>query len=238
MRHRRAGWKLGRNTEHRRALLRNLVTSLIVEERIETTVTKAKAMRPHVEKMITLGKRGDVAARRLAAVVPDDARSRHQAVRHHLAALRRPRGRLPAHHSLPASARAMAGTWPLSSCWAARRRWTRSARSAPRSAPSAPKRAARLWKRRRRRKSNRRRRPNPPRKKKSKSFLKLKQSAPRLRVRFVFAWRQANQYPKRLRRVHPNAPRETRRYAGAGCRDCVCLLNILCYRSDSTANLF
>jgi len=67
MRHRRAGWKLGRNTEHRRALLRNLVTSLIVEERIETTITKAKAMRPHVERMITLGKRGDVAARRLAA---------------------------------------------------------------------------------------------------------------------------------------------------------------------------
>ena len=67
MRHRRAGWKLGRNTEHRRALLRNLVTSLIVEERIETTVTKAKAMRAHVEKMITLGKRGDVAARRQAA---------------------------------------------------------------------------------------------------------------------------------------------------------------------------
>jgi large subunit ribosomal protein L17 len=58
---------LGRNTEHRRALLRNLVTSLIVEERIETTLTKAKAMRPHVEKMITLGKRGDVSARRQAA---------------------------------------------------------------------------------------------------------------------------------------------------------------------------
>jgi large subunit ribosomal protein L17 len=67
MRHLKAGWKLGRNTSHRRALLRNLVTSLIVEERIETTVAKAKAMRPHVEKMITLGKRGDVAARRLAA---------------------------------------------------------------------------------------------------------------------------------------------------------------------------
>ena len=66
MRHRRAGWKLGRNTEHRRALLRNLVTALIVEERIEATLTKAKAMRPHVEKMITLGKRGDVAARRQA----------------------------------------------------------------------------------------------------------------------------------------------------------------------------
>jgi large subunit ribosomal protein L17 len=67
MRHRVAGWKLGRNTSHRRALLRNLVTSLILEERIETTVTKAKALRPHVEKMITLGKKGDVASRRLAA---------------------------------------------------------------------------------------------------------------------------------------------------------------------------
>jgi large subunit ribosomal protein L17 len=67
MRHRVAGWKLGRNTQHRRALLRNLVTSLIVEERVETTLTKAKAMRPHVEKMITLGKRGDVHARRQAA---------------------------------------------------------------------------------------------------------------------------------------------------------------------------
>ena len=67
MRHRIAGWKLGRKTEHRRALLRNLVTSIILEERVETTVTKAKAMRPHVEKMITLGKRGDVHARRQAA---------------------------------------------------------------------------------------------------------------------------------------------------------------------------
>src|SRR5256714_7437541 len=67
MRHKVAGKKLGRNTSHRRALLRNLVTSLILEERIETTEPKAKAMRPHVEKMITLGKRGDVAARRLAA---------------------------------------------------------------------------------------------------------------------------------------------------------------------------
>lgn len=67
MRHKVGGWKLGRNTAHRRSLLRNLVTSLIVEERIETTIPKAKAMRPHVEKMITLGKRGDLAARRLAA---------------------------------------------------------------------------------------------------------------------------------------------------------------------------
>ena len=57
MRHRVAGWKLGRNTSHRRALLRNLVTSLILEERIETTVPKAKAMRPHVERMITLDRK-------------------------------------------------------------------------------------------------------------------------------------------------------------------------------------
>jgi large subunit ribosomal protein L17 len=66
MRHKVAGFKLGRNTSHRRSLFRNLVTSLIVEERIETTVPKAKAMRPIVEKMITLGKKGDLAARRQA----------------------------------------------------------------------------------------------------------------------------------------------------------------------------
>ena len=66
MRHKVAGWKLGRNTSHRRALLRNLTTSIIVEERGETTLTKAKAVRPHVEKMITLAKRGDVSARRQA----------------------------------------------------------------------------------------------------------------------------------------------------------------------------
>src|SRR5271165_3256660 len=67
MRHKVAGYKLGRNTSHRRSLLRNLVTSVIVEERIETTVPKAKALRPLVEKMITLGKKGDLAARRQAA---------------------------------------------------------------------------------------------------------------------------------------------------------------------------
>jgi large subunit ribosomal protein L17 len=66
MRHRKAGFKLGRNTSHRRALLRNLATSVILEERVETTITKAKAVRPQVEKMITLAKRGDVASRRTA----------------------------------------------------------------------------------------------------------------------------------------------------------------------------
>ena len=66
MRHRNAGYKLGRNTSHRRALLRNLVTSILLEDRVETTITKAKAARPHVEKLITLGKRGDLHSRRLA----------------------------------------------------------------------------------------------------------------------------------------------------------------------------
>jgi large subunit ribosomal protein L17 len=66
MRHRKAGVKLGRNTSHRRAMLRNLVTSIILEDRVETTVTKAKAARPHVEKLITLGKRGDLHSRRQA----------------------------------------------------------------------------------------------------------------------------------------------------------------------------
>ena len=67
MRHRNAGGKLGRNTSHRRALLRNLVTSLMERERIRTTVPKAKAMRPWAEKMISLGKVGTLHARRQAA---------------------------------------------------------------------------------------------------------------------------------------------------------------------------
>ena len=66
MRHRNAGYKLGRNTSHRRALLRNLVTSIVLEDRVETTIAKAKAARPHVEKLITLGKKGDLHARRQA----------------------------------------------------------------------------------------------------------------------------------------------------------------------------
>src|ERR1700744_1690151 len=66
MRHRNGGFKLGRNTSHRRALLRNLVTSIILNDKVHTTITKAKATRPIVEKMITLGKNGSVHARRQA----------------------------------------------------------------------------------------------------------------------------------------------------------------------------
>lgn len=67
MRHRNAVWKLGRNTSHRRSLLRNMTTSVLLNERLETTVQKAKAVRPWVERMITLGKRDTMHARRQAA---------------------------------------------------------------------------------------------------------------------------------------------------------------------------
>ena len=64
MRHRKDHRKLSRTWSHRRALLRNLVTALFQYERIETTVAKAKEARRLAERMITFGKRGDVAARR------------------------------------------------------------------------------------------------------------------------------------------------------------------------------
>src|SRR5258705_5738755 len=64
MRHRKDHRKLSRTREHRKALLRNLTTSLIWHERIETTVAKAKEARRMAERMITFAKRGDVAARR------------------------------------------------------------------------------------------------------------------------------------------------------------------------------
>lgn len=66
MRHRRAGKKLGRDAAHRKALYSNLTGALLMHGRIETTVTKAKAVQPLAEKMITLGRRGDVHARRQA----------------------------------------------------------------------------------------------------------------------------------------------------------------------------
>ncbi|MBI5974675.1 50S ribosomal protein L17 [Staphylococcus canis] len=59
--------KLGRTSDHRKAMLRNLATSLIVSERIETTEARAKELRSVVEKLITLGKKGDLASRRQAA---------------------------------------------------------------------------------------------------------------------------------------------------------------------------
>jgi large subunit ribosomal protein L17 len=66
MRHHRAGKKLGRDSAHRKAMYANLAGSLIEHGRIKTTVAKAKAVKPFAEQMITLGKRGDLHARRLA----------------------------------------------------------------------------------------------------------------------------------------------------------------------------
>jgi large subunit ribosomal protein L17 len=66
MRHHRAGKKLGRDSAHRKALYANLAGSLIEHGRIKTTEAKAKAVKPFAEQMITLGKRGDLAARRQA----------------------------------------------------------------------------------------------------------------------------------------------------------------------------
>ncbi len=69
MRHRLSGRKLGRRSKHRIAMTKNLVTSLIDEERVKTTLAKAKEIRRHVERIITLGKRGTLHARRQAASV-------------------------------------------------------------------------------------------------------------------------------------------------------------------------
>ncbi len=66
MRHRRKGKKLGRTASHRKALFRNLVTEFLDKERIVTTIAKAKELRPVAEKMITLGKREDLHAKRRA----------------------------------------------------------------------------------------------------------------------------------------------------------------------------
>ena len=66
MRHRKHHGSLGLVTGHRRALMANLATALLTHGRIETTEPKARALRPYVEKLITLGKRGDLHARRQA----------------------------------------------------------------------------------------------------------------------------------------------------------------------------
>src|ERR687887_378237 len=66
MRHHRAGKKLGRDSAHRKALYSNLTGALIEHGRIRTTEAKAKAVRPIAEQMITLGRRGDIHARRQA----------------------------------------------------------------------------------------------------------------------------------------------------------------------------
>ncbi len=72
MRHRKSGRILGRDPSHRQAMFRNMVTSLLQHERIQTTDAKAKELRGVAERMITLGKRGDLHARRQALTVIRD----------------------------------------------------------------------------------------------------------------------------------------------------------------------
>ncbi len=69
MRHRAQTVRLSRDTAHRKAMLRNMLTSLFLHEKIETTAVKAKVLKPLAEKMITLAKRGDLHARRQAEAV-------------------------------------------------------------------------------------------------------------------------------------------------------------------------
>ena len=79
MRHRKHQGSLGLPTGHRRAVLANLATALLTHGRIETTEAKARAVRPYVEKLITLGKRGDLHARRQAL-----SKLRHRPIVDHL----------------------------------------------------------------------------------------------------------------------------------------------------------
>lgn len=78
MRHRKTGRKLGRNSSHRKAMYRNMVTSLFKYEKIETTDAKAKELRPIAEKLITLAKRGDLHSRRLALSYMNDKTVTHR----------------------------------------------------------------------------------------------------------------------------------------------------------------
>ena len=74
MRHRVGGRKLGRTSSHRQAMFRNMAAALIKHEQITTTLPKAKELRPYVEKLITLAKKGGLSTRRLAhARLLDDA---------------------------------------------------------------------------------------------------------------------------------------------------------------------
>ena len=78
MRHRTAGRKLNRTTSHRLMMLRNMVTSLLDHERIETTEAKAKEVRSLAERLITLGKRGDLHARRQALRIITNKKVAHK----------------------------------------------------------------------------------------------------------------------------------------------------------------
>jgi large subunit ribosomal protein L17 len=78
MRHQKTGRKLGRNSSHRKAMFKNMVTSLFIHQQLETTDAKAKEVRSLAEKMITLAKRGDLHARRQALAYMMDKKVTHR----------------------------------------------------------------------------------------------------------------------------------------------------------------
>ena len=91
MRHGKSGRRFNRSQSHRKAMFANMAASLIKHEQIVTTLPKAKDLRPIVEKLVTLAKRGDLHARRQAIAAAPRPRLGQEALRHHRAALQGPR---------------------------------------------------------------------------------------------------------------------------------------------------
>ena len=98
MRHASAGRKLNRTAAHRKAMFSNMAASLIEHEQIVTTLQKAKEIRPIMEKLVTLAKRGDLHSRRQAISAIRDSQTCGKTVCDPRAALCRPPRRLSAHH--------------------------------------------------------------------------------------------------------------------------------------------
>ena len=97
MRHGKVHRKLNRTPEHRKAMFANMCAALIKHEQIVTTLPKAKELRPVVEKLVTLGKRGDLHARRQAIAQIRDVAHGQEAVRRARPALQGPQRRLHPH---------------------------------------------------------------------------------------------------------------------------------------------
>ena len=98
MRHLKSGRQLSRNSSHRWALMRNLITALLREEKIQTTDPKAKELRRWVERVITLGKQGNLHARRQVLAIVQDKAVVRKLFDTHRAALQGPSRRIHADH--------------------------------------------------------------------------------------------------------------------------------------------
>ena len=139
MRHQRTGKKLGRDSAHRKALYANLASELIEHGRIKTTITKAKAVKPIAEQMITLGRRGDMHARRQAVAFLRSKDIVHKLFDELGPRVRRAAGRLPRGSSGSGRGPATPPRWPTSSS-STRRSSSRSGSvpERPRRRPSRP----------------------------------------------------------------------------------------------------